>query len=91
VLPNSFNVESGEYIKLGTASLGYTIPVKLYKKSGVSSIRVYGSAGNIILQTKYTGSDPEISANGDSNTAAGRDKNSVPAGKSFTLGINVGF
>ncbi|HEY4148449.1 MAG TPA: SusC/RagA family TonB-linked outer membrane protein [Chitinophagaceae bacterium] len=91
VLPNSFNVESGAYIKLGTTSLGYNIPAKLYNKAGVSSIRLYGSASNIILHTRYTGSDPEISANGDSNTAAGRDKNSVPAGKSFTLGINVGF
>jgi len=90
-LPNSFNVESGAYIKLGTTSLGYTIPVQLYKKTGVSSIRIYGSASNIMLHTNYTGSDPEISANGDSNTAAGRDKNSVPAGKSFTMGINVGF
>lgn len=91
VLPNSFNVESGEYIKLGTASLGYTIPDRIYKKTGISSIRLYASANNIILQTKYTGSDPEVSANGDSNTAAGRDKNMVPAGKSFTFGINVAF
>jgi hypothetical protein len=90
-LPNSFNVESAAYIKLGTTALGYTIPVKLYKRAGVSSIRIYGSASNIILHTSYTGSDPEISANGDSNTAAGRDKNSVPAGRSFTLGVNVGF
>lgn len=91
VLPNSFNAESGTYIKLGTTSLGYTIPVKLYGKTGISSVRVYGSASNIILHTKYSGSDPEISANGDSNTASGRDKNSIPAGRSFTIGINVGF
>jgi TonB-dependent starch-binding outer membrane protein SusC len=90
-LPNSFNVEHDGYVKLGTTSLGYTIPVKLYNQAGITSIRVYGAASNIILYTKYTGSDPEISANGDSNTAAGRDKNSVPAGKAFTLGINVGF
>ncbi|SDP76390.1 TonB-linked outer membrane protein, SusC/RagA family [Mucilaginibacter sp. OK268] len=91
VLPNSFNVESDRYVKLGNTSLGYTFPVKLFRKTGISSIRIYGSASNIILYTKYTGSDPEISANGDSNTASGRDKNSVPAGKSFTMGINVGF
>jgi len=91
VLPNSFNVESGGYVKLGTASLGYTLPARLYNKAGVSSIRVYGSASNFILHTRYTGSDPEISANGDSNTAAGRDKNSVPAGRWYTFGINVGF
>ena len=90
-LPNSFNVESGAYIKLGTASFGYNIPANLYKQAGISTIRVYASASNIILRTRYTGSDPEVSANGDSNTAAGRDKNLVPAGKSFTFGINVGF
>jgi len=91
VLPNSFNVESGAYVKLGTAAFGYTIPARLYKNGGISSIRAYCSASNIILHTRYTGSDPEISSNGDSNTAAGRDKNSVPAGRSFTFGINVGF
>lgn len=91
VLPNSYNVENGGYIKLGTASLGYNVPDRLYKAVGVSSLRFYASAGNIILHTKYSGSDPEVSANGDSNTAAGRDKNLVPAGKTFTLGINVGF
>lgn len=91
VLPNSFNVENGGYLKLGTGSLGYTVPQRFYRSAGVSSIRLYASAGNILLLTKYTGSDPEVSANGDSNTAAGRDKNLVPAGKTFTLGINVGF
>ncbi|MEO6524347.1 MAG: TonB-dependent receptor [Mucilaginibacter sp.] len=91
VLPNSFNVEDGGYLKLGTASLGYNVPAKWYSKTGIASIRLYGSVNNIILYTKYTGSDPEISANGDSNTASGRDKNSVPAGKSFTFGLNVGF
>ena len=91
VLPNSYNVEDGSYIKLGNAQLGYTFPATWYGKTGITSIRIYGSASNIILHTKYTGSDPEISANGDSNTASGRDKNSVPAGKSFTFGLNVGF
>jgi TonB-linked SusC/RagA family outer membrane protein len=91
VLPNSYNVEDGGYIKLGNAQLGYTFPATWYGKTGITSIRIYGSASNIILHTKYTGSDPEISANGDSNTASGRDKNSVPAGKSFTFGLNVGF
>ncbi|MDB5111124.1 MAG: SusC/RagA family TonB-linked outer membrane protein [Mucilaginibacter sp.] len=91
VLPNSYNVENDSYIKLGYASIGYRIPVKYYSRLGVSSVRIYGTAGNFILYTKYTGSDPEISANGDSNTAAGHDKNAVPAGKTFTLGLSVGF
>ena len=91
VLPNTYNVEDGGYLKLSNVSFGYRVPAKVYSRLGLSSLRVYASAGNFILYTKYTGSDPEISANADSNTGAGRDKNSVPAGKTFTLGLTVGF
>lgn len=91
VLMNSFNVENGGFIKMNYASIGYRLPTKLISKAGLSSLRVYATAGNFILYTKYTGSDPEISANGDSSTGAGRDKNSLPAGKTFTFGLSVGF
>jgi len=91
VLPNSFNVEDDSYLKLSYVSLGYRFPPKYFTKLHISSMRLYAAASNFILYTKYTGSDPEISANADSNTAAGRDKNSVPAGKTFVLGLNVGF
>jgi hypothetical protein len=91
VLMHSANVEDGGYIKLRNVSLGYRIPARLISGMGISSIRIYAMAGNFILYTKYTGSDPEISANGDSNTASGRDKNAVPSGRSFTFGVNVGI
>ena len=91
VLMHSANVEDGSYLKLRNVSLGYKVPTKLYAPVGISSMRFYISASNFILYTKYTGSDPEISANGDSNSASGRDKNSVPAGRSFVLGLNLGF
>jgi TonB-linked SusC/RagA family outer membrane protein len=91
VLMHSANVEDGSYIKLRNVSIGYRVPARLYSGVGISSIRIYVMASNFILYTKYTGSDPEISANGDSNTASGRDKNAVPAGKSFTFGLNVGI
>lgn len=91
VLMHSGNVEDGGYIKLKNVALGYKIPARLYSRFGISSMRLYAAATNFILYTKYTGSDPEVSANGDSNTAPGRDKNAVPAGKSFTMGLNLGF
>jgi len=91
VLMHSANVEDGSYVKMRNLSLGYKIPSALYSPTGISSIRLYASASNFILYTKYTGSDPEISANGDSNAASGRDKNSVPAGRSFIFGLNLGF
>jgi hypothetical protein len=88
---HSANVENGGYIKLRNISMGYRVPAALYTKSGINSIRLYASATNFILWTKYSGADPEISANGDDNKTSGRDQNQMPAGKAFTFGINIGF
>ncbi len=90
-IPISANVESGAYAKLKTASLGYRIPPAFLSKAGIASIRVYAQVYNLLTLTKYKGSDPEISSNGSSNTAPGDDRNSVPSGRTFTFGINVGF
>lgn len=91
VMMHSGNVEDGSYVKLRNVSLGYRVPVAVYKKLGVNSMRIYASATNFLLFTNYTGSDPEISANGNSNTQPGRDKNAVPPGKTFTVGLSIGF
>ncbi|GGF22010.1 SusC/RagA family TonB-linked outer membrane protein [Hymenobacter cavernae] len=90
--PISENVEKGDYIRLQTASLGYRVPVKLFgPKSGISSVRVYTQVFNAFLLTKYSGTDPDISSNGNNNLTPGVDKNSVPQGRTFTFGVNVGF
>jgi hypothetical protein len=54
-------------------------------------VRVYAQVFNAFLVTKYTGTDPDISSNGNTNITPGVDKNSVPQGRTFTLGVNVGF
>jgi TonB-linked SusC/RagA family outer membrane protein len=90
-IPITDNVESGAYAKLKVVALGYRIPTKLVQKIGISSIRIYGQAYNLATITKYKGSDPEVSSNGNSNTAPGDDRNSVPSARTFMFGINVGF
>jgi TonB-linked SusC/RagA family outer membrane protein len=87
----SENVEKADFLKLQTATLGYRIPTHLVSKAGVNSLRVYAQVFNAFVLTQYTGSDPEISTNGNSNTAPGVERNSVPQGRTFTLGVNVGF
>ncbi|TDN38517.1 SusC/RagA family TonB-linked outer membrane protein [Hymenobacter sp. UV11] len=89
--PISANVEKADYLRLQTAGLGYRFPLGLLGKSGISSVRVYGQVFNGFLITKYTGTDPDISSNGNTNTTPGVDKNSIPQGRTFTLGVNVGF
>jgi TonB-linked SusC/RagA family outer membrane protein len=87
------NIEKGDFLRLQAATLGYRITPELLGSSSTSwkAIRVYVSSNNLFLWTKYTGVDPEISTNGNSNLASGVERNSIPQGRSFTFGVNVNF
>jgi TonB-linked SusC/RagA family outer membrane protein len=94
----SQNVYKGDFIKLRNVSLGYTIPTRFITKAGMSSVRVYGQASNLLIISDYPGPDPEVSVNANSTTtgnsgnlAPGVDRNSVPSGRTFTFGLNIGF
>lgn len=89
--PISENVEKGDFIRLRNVSLGYRLPANLIKKISLSSARVYGQVQNAFVLTEYTGADPEISANGNTNIAPGVDRNSVGQGRTYTFGLQVGF
>jgi TonB-linked SusC/RagA family outer membrane protein len=84
-------VEDGSYIKLKNIALGYHIPVKeTFLIDALNSIYVYLQAGNVYTLTKYRGSDPEVSINGNSINS-GKDQNVPPNAQVFTLGLNVNF
>jgi len=79
-------IESGTYVRLDNATLGYNIknPVK-----NVSNIRVYFTGNNIFTVTGYTGIDPEINQGGAS---PGIDYNNFyPKTRTLLLGANVSF
>ncbi|CAM3493929.1 TonB-dependent receptor [Pontibacter korlensis] len=85
------NVEKGDFLRLQNTVLGYRIPKQLFGNSGISGLRVYAQVDNAFLLTKYSGSDPEISSNGQSNTTPGVERNSVPQGRMYTFGLNLNF
>ena len=87
---NSARVEDGSYIKLKNVSLGYTIPLSEAMLTRISSIHFYIQASNVFTITKYTGSDPEVSINGNSINS-GKDQNVPPNARTITVGLNVGF
>ncbi|NEU09257.1 TonB-dependent receptor [Flavihumibacter sp. R14] len=89
--PIDANVEKGDFLRLQTATLGYRLPASVFSRSGISSVRLYGQVNNAFLITGYTGSDPEISSNGNSNLASGVERNSIPQGRTITFGLSVGF
>lgn len=85
------NIEKGDFLRLQTVALGFRIPGKVFGNIGVNSVRVYGQVNNAFIITGYTGVDPEISTNGNSNVAAGVERNTIPQGRTVTFGLNVGF
>ena len=83
-------LESGNYLRMRELTLGYTLPQILADKIGFTG-RIYVRANNLFVLTKYTGSDPEISTNRNSNASVGWDNRSVPAVRTYTVGINLNF
>lgn len=79
-------VESGNYVRLDNATLGYS-----FNNLGqdVKKVRLYVSVNNLFTITKYKGIDPEINQGG---TAPGVDaRNFYPKTRTFLFGINASF
>ena len=87
----SENVEKGDFIKGRNISLGYTLPSRIIGRTGFNSTRIYVSALNAFTITDYSGFDPEIQSNGNSNGAPSVDRNSTPLARTINVGINIGF
>ncbi len=91
---STFAVEDGSFLRLNTATLGYTLPDSVSGKLGINSFRVYGTVYNAFVLTNYSGFDPEVSADNsrsDFYPTPGLDFGSYPRSRTYTLGVNVEF
>ena len=79
-------LESGSYLRLDNATLGYTI--KPHTQS-IRSIRVYATGTNLFVITKYRGTDPEINIGG--LTPGIDNQNFYPKTRSYILGVSANF
>lgn len=66
------------FIRCGSITLGYTIPVK---KKVISNLRVYATVTNPFVMTNWNGLDPETD----------NDSYSYPNIRSFNFGVNLTF
>lgn len=84
-------IEDGSFLRGKNFQIGYTLPAPLLKKmGGMSSLRVYASAQNLFVLTRYTGLDPEFS--GDNVLSNGADNSGItPLPRMFIVGLNLGF
>ena len=79
-------LESGSYLRMDNASLGYTFSSA---RNNFKNLRVYVTGTNLFTITDYMGIDPEISLGG---IEPGIDnRNFYPKTRSFLLGVNVSF
>ncbi len=77
----------GDYLKIRSISLGYTLPKSLLEKTFIRSCRVFMNAENVytFCADNYRGFDPA------SVTPDGVQFWNYPAPRSFMFGVNLGF
>jgi TonB-linked SusC/RagA family outer membrane protein len=75
---------NGSFVKIRNITLGYNLPRSLFGKTGISSLRIYGTADNAFIFSKYKLVDPE-SANG---IVGGSTPMSAAT---YVMGINLKF
>ena len=78
-LVSDYYIQDASFFKLDNITLGYTLP-NLFEDA---SLRIYGSALNVLMVTDYEGLDPEIDG--------GIDNNFYPRPRTFSIGANLNF
>lgn len=84
-------LESADFLKIRSLTLGYTLPEKLTSKVGIERLRFYLQASNLYTFTGYDGFDPEVAVFPSYATYRGTDVGSVPQLRSFIFGLNLNF
>ncbi len=80
---SSLWMASTSFVRLKTASLGYTIPSKITKRIGISALRVYATGQNMFTLSPLKFEDPE--------TGYTSREESYPVEKAFIFGISATF
>ena len=84
-------VEDGSFIRLNTLTLGYSFPESLISKLGITRLRLYTTASNVFVLTKYSGLDPEVSTRRQTPLTPGVDYSPYPRSRQFVFGLNLNF
>ena len=82
-------LENGDYFKLKTLTLSYSLPKKWLHSLKISGANISVSGENLFTITKFSGQDPEILLSSSYNgNASGFG---YPTVRRFSVGLNVNF
>ncbi len=84
-------VEDASFLRLQSATVGYTLPETLTQKINIKRVRVYVTGTNLFCLTKYSGYDPEVDTRRDTPLTPGVDYSAYPKSIGCVAGINITF
>ena len=84
-------VEDASFLRLQSATVGYTFPEKFTERVKIKKLRVYATGTNLFCLTKYSGYDPEVDTRRATPLTPGVDYSAYPKSIGFVAGINLTF
>ena len=84
--PSDFYLEKGDYLRIKTVQLGYSLNRNVIESIGLTRLRIYLTGENLVTFTKYTGYDPEIGGG-----IFGIVRGYYPQARTGLIGVNVQF
>jgi len=88
-LPSNFYLQSGNFVRLRTLTVSYTVPQAFSTRYGIQRLNIYLRGTNLVTWSKFTGYSPEVGSQSD--LSAGIDNGSYPISKVYAIGANITF
>ena len=86
-------LSKGDFVRLRTLTLGYSLPTSLISRAKLSRVRLYVTGQNLLTFTDYNGWDPEVNSDAYTGNAVniGVDFYSAPQPRTIIGGLQIGF
>jgi hypothetical protein len=84
-------LQNASWVRLRNISLSYTLPTSMIKNTRLSALSVSFTGNNVWLNTPYVGFDPEAMQTGSGSNAYGFAGLTIPAVRSYSIGLNATF
>ena len=84
-------IEDASFLRLQSATIGYTLPEKVTSKIWMKKLRFYVTGTNLFCLTKYSGYDPEVDTRRSTPLTPGVDYSAYPKSIGFVAGVNITF
>lgn len=87
-IASSYYLENGSFFRINNITLGYTFNDLV---ANGTRLRIFTTAQNPFMFTKYSGFSPEISSGGNPSLTTGIELSAYPTTRNFLFGINLQF